>query len=94
MNALEASLSPYYFIAQVRSDEEWRPNTSKYKKAKKKKTPRMIVEFMLTTDSTEHIFRSCEKRDVRDFRSMVAQLTRGTTSRRALFADKIVSFRA
>lgn len=93
MNALEASLSPYYFIAQVRSDEEWRPNTSKYKKAKKK-TPRMIVEFMLTTDSTEHIFRSCEKRDVRDFRSMVAQLTRGTTSRRALFADKIVSFRA
>lgn len=92
MNALEASLSPYYFIAQVRSDEEWRPNTSKYKKAKK--NPRMIVEFMLTTDSTEHIFRSCEKRDVRDFRSMVAQLTRGTTSRRALFADKIVSFRA
>lgn len=61
---------------------------------KKKKTPRMIVEFMLTTDSTEHIFRSCEKRDVRDFRSMVAQLTRGTTSRRALFADKTVLFRA
>lgn len=93
MNALEASLSPYYFIAQVRSDEEWRPNTSKYKKAKKK-NPRMIVEFMLTTDSTEHIFCSCEKRDVRDFRSMVAQLICGTTSRRALFADKIVSFRA
>lgn len=60
----------------------------------KKKSPRMIVEFMLTTDSTEHIFRSCEKRDVRDFRSMAAQLARGTTSRRALFDDKIVSFRA
>lgn len=29
MNALEASVSPDYFTAQVKSDEEWRHNTSK-----------------------------------------------------------------